>query len=65
MKLFQQRYRHLPEDVFDLRMSALSLMFVSCIVQFDKAHHDAQSKAEFNPSPFLDMAVAAMGAPCT
>jgi AcrR family transcriptional regulator len=62
MKIFAEVYSGIPEGTFRMRLSALNLMFVSSVVEYDNARQLSGSKEDFDPEPFFDMAVAALGA---
>jgi AcrR family transcriptional regulator len=62
MQIFEEVYSDIPENTFRMRLSALNLMFVSSVVEFDNARQLSGKKADFDPEPFFDMAVAALGA---
>jgi AcrR family transcriptional regulator len=55
--------RDVPPDLFDRRLSALSLMFISCVVEFNNTGEHRRKNAEFDAGPLLDMAVVALSAP--
>jgi AcrR family transcriptional regulator len=61
--LLREHYRTAPADLFSRRLAALSLMFISCAVEFDSARTQAPGEAEFDAGLLLDMAVTALAAP--
>lgn len=63
MDFLRKFHQHLPKDVFNLRLSTLTLMFVSCVVEFDNGRHMNGHLDDFEPGPILDMAIAALAAP--
>jgi AcrR family transcriptional regulator len=63
MALLRTHYKKLPPEVFSRRLMALSLMFISCAVEFDNARAQGPKDAELDAEPILDMAIAAMAAP--
>jgi AcrR family transcriptional regulator len=63
MDLLREKHRYLSTEVFNLRLSTLTLMFVSCVVEFDNARHANGHLDDFDPAPILDMAIAALAAP--
>jgi AcrR family transcriptional regulator len=63
MKLLRIMYQHIPDDVFSHRLSTLTLMFVSSVVEFDNFRQTKEEKLHFDPKPIIDMALAALSAP--
>jgi AcrR family transcriptional regulator len=68
MQLFRKNFPHLPKEVFSQRFSALTLMFVSSVVEFDNFRQangqGARGRGEdFDPRQIVDMAIAAFSAP--
>jgi len=61
--LLREHYRAVPAELFSRRLAALSLMFISCAVEFDSARTQMSGEAEFDAGPLLDMAVVALAAP--
>jgi AcrR family transcriptional regulator len=62
VQLLRKSCRDVPPKVFDRRLSALSLMFISCVVEFNNTGEHRLRNAEFDPAPLLDMAVVALAA---
>jgi AcrR family transcriptional regulator len=63
MSRLRATYKNTPPLAFSQRLSALSLMFVACAVEFDNAHRQGRKNAAFDADPLLDMAAAALAAP--
>lgn len=65
LELLRAHYPNLSQTTFSRRLSTLSLMFVSAVVEHDNAHLTGKSarSALFDPEPILDMALAALAAP--
>jgi AcrR family transcriptional regulator len=63
-QLLKASYDKLPEAVFYRRLSALSLMFLASVVEYDNARLRDRSSVppEFDEEPILDMSIAALGA---
>jgi AcrR family transcriptional regulator len=62
MELLREYHQHLPKEIFNLRLSTLTLMFVSCVVEFDNGRQTNGHLDDFDPAPILDMAIAALAA---
>ncbi len=62
-KSLRNIYPHLSNDVFSYRLSTLTLMFVSSVVEFDNYLQANNNKLNFNYKPIIDMALAALSAP--
>ena len=63
LKLFRQNYQNLSKAVFSRRLSALTLMFVSSVVEFDNLKQEGVNLGDFDHRLIIDMAVAALSAP--
>ena len=59
-------YAQVPDEVFNFRMPALTMMFLSTVVEYDKVRlyrkHNNNIPDSFDIEPVLDMAIAALGA---
>lgn len=62
MELLRKHYQYLPTEIFNLRLSTLTLMFVSCVVEFDNGRQINGHLDDFEPGSILDMAIAALAA---
>jgi AcrR family transcriptional regulator len=63
--LLRDYYRNLPADIYRLRLTALSMMLLASIVEFDNLrgsglHHAGSG---YDIVPILDMALSALAAP--
>lgn len=63
MKLLRDIYPGMSHDVFSYRLSTLTLMFVSSVVEFDNFRQARKHTNEFDLKPLVDMALAALSAP--
>jgi hypothetical protein len=64
MELLRAHYSNVPSQLLARRLSALSLMFIANVVEFDNAPGKSRN-AKFDPEPLLDMAIAALSAPAS
>jgi len=60
--LLRKIYSDVPEKIFRLRLAALTMMFVSSVVEHDKSREVNAALREFDIEPYLDIAVAAFAA---
>jgi AcrR family transcriptional regulator len=60
--LLRNHYRDLPAETYRLRLTALSMMLLASIVEFDNLREPGSrnARAEYDINPILDMAVAAL-----
>jgi len=58
-------YGDISDKVFRLRLAALTLMFISSVVEHDKAREVNPHTREFDLGPYLDIAIAALAAPAS
>jgi AcrR family transcriptional regulator len=63
MKLLRNSYPRLPNSIFSYRLTTLTLMFISSVVEFDNFRQTEENKLHFDPKPIIDMALAALSAP--
>jgi AcrR family transcriptional regulator len=56
-------YRGISDELFRLRLAALTRMFISSVVEHDKAREVNPLAGEFDLGPYLDIAIAALAAP--
>jgi AcrR family transcriptional regulator len=63
VQLLRAGCKDVAPDVFDRRLAALSLMFISCVVEFNNTGEHRRRNAEFDAAPLLDMSVVALSAP--
>jgi AcrR family transcriptional regulator len=63
LKHLQRPYAGIPLSVLARRLAALSLMFISNVVEFDNTPPKIRDAAKFDPKPFIDMAICALSAP--
>lgn len=63
-RMLRDLYVRLPEPILNLRMSALSMMFLASVVEHDNALQTGKRGAstEFNIEPILSMSIAALDA---
>jgi AcrR family transcriptional regulator len=62
MDLLRRHYSAVSGQALARRLSALSLMFISSVVEFDNTPAKKRG-AKFDPKPLLDMALVALAAP--
>jgi len=62
ISLLRKIYSDVPEKIFRLRLAALTMMFVSSVVEHDKSREVNAALREFDIEPYLDIAVAALAA---
>jgi len=62
VELLQRHYAGMPLRVLSRRLSALSLMFISNVVEFDNAPPKSRVGTKFDLKPLLDMATVALSA---
>jgi AcrR family transcriptional regulator len=62
MELLQRYYAGIPLRVLSRRLSALSLMFISNVVEFDNTRPKSRVGTKFDLKPLLDMAIVALSA---
>jgi AcrR family transcriptional regulator len=58
-------YGDISDEVFRLRLAALTRMFISSVVEHDKAREVNPHAGEFDLGPYLDIAIAALAAPAS
>jgi len=65
VELLLAQCRHLSAAVFYRRLSVLSMMFLSAVVEHDNISHSSKDRvtAAFDVDAILDMAIAALSAP--
>jgi AcrR family transcriptional regulator len=65
LRLIRAQYPNLSSATFRGRLSALSRMFMSTVVEHDNArlHRGGAKQTEFDIEPILDMSIAALRAP--
>lgn len=65
ISLLRNIFNEIPEDIFRLRLAALTMMFVSSVVEHDKGREVNADIREFDIEPYLDIAIAALAAPAS
>jgi AcrR family transcriptional regulator len=63
IKLLRNDHPHLSKEIFSARLSTLTLMFVSSVVEFDNLRQANPSVGDFDHRPFVDIAIAALAGP--
>ena len=64
-RMLRDLYRHLPVSILNLRLSALSMMFLATVVEHDNRQfsESGETSKTFDVEPILDIALAALNAP--
>lgn len=63
IQLIRSAFPEIPKDLFSYRLSTLTLMFVSSVVEFDNQCQQSGRSKSYDYRPILDMALAALSAP--